>query len=308
MFDGRCLGTKNWLLARVSGLLSNEELEKILLSSQSGQEALVSVYQAAKTKLPAFSLSLLGRKAGISSKGYLSDVFKGRRQLNRSYWHGMADALGLSGLNRQYLFCLLHLDVCEDEICREQFLEQKCQIEKSFAVQMYVDPTPLRDQPFAFELFAAFGLFASRPSRDELVRYFGRERFTEVDSGLSALTQAGLIRRVEDRYECTSEHIVFSSRDSDAQMSHLDFLRGAILEAGKNADKWYGRKDSAYFEASIISASQADYAKKLQTLKDLLLKWQSDLESADADLLIRFNVQIYPLGDSGLHPKSAKPT
>jgi hypothetical protein len=147
---------------------------------------------------------------------------------------------------------------------------------------------------FALQLFCAFGLFANKPTTADLVRYFaGTEAPAAVDAALAALVGLGLVRRIDERWGLLSEQIVFS--EDEKGFSHLDLLKRGLAHAAAHVEEWFPRKTSSHFESSIISVRRERFQKLLPEMKSRLLLARSDLEAGDADMLISFNVQIYPL-------------
>lgn len=61
------------------------------------------------------SLTWLCRRAGMASKGYLSDVMSGRRRLNQRYAEPLAEALGLSGVRVEIFKTLVELEHARGE-------------------------------------------------------------------------------------------------------------------------------------------------------------------------------------------------
>ena len=83
------------------------QVDYILLSSQSSHEALKSLYNFQKQKQPTFSLTILGKKLGISSKGHISDMIRGRRSISRKHWSVLSQVFDLTESQTHYFHCLL---------------------------------------------------------------------------------------------------------------------------------------------------------------------------------------------------------
>ena len=277
------------------------DTSNLLLSSHDSTEALDRVYKAIKLKKNNLTLANLCKKSGISSKGYLSDVLKGKRFLNMKYLDGLTTALEIKGINFEYFKILLERDLTKDPSAKTLWSTKLEELKKAYRIVKTSEPVPQDTALIEFELFCAFGLFKGTPSRKQLLQYFGKDRAFEIDEALHHLEAKGWIEKISNPKNSTNENqwglvvnqIAFS--DDKGNMSHEDFLRQAIISAAENVSQWHGKKAEAHFESFIISVKEETYKEILADLKDQLLSWHSKLETTQADQLIRFNVQIYPI-------------
>ncbi len=65
-------------------------------------------------------------------------------------------------------------------------------------------------------------------------------------------------------------------------------------DARRNVDRWREKRDESIFSSYIISVKRSQYLKVVDQLRRNLLEIQSNLESDDADMLVRFNIQVFP--------------
>ena len=129
----------------------------------------------------------------------------------------------------------------------------------------------------------------------KLQSLFGRGRGVEIDRALQILIAAELVEALGGgNFRLNSHSINFA--ESEDGFSHLDFLKGAMKDAENAVDKWYARADRSFFTWSILSVKRAEYERLLPKLKDQIRVFEADLDGSDADSLIRFNVQVYPIG------------
>lgn len=272
--------------------MRNPAVDDILLTADAGSEILRRFYELRKAENAKYSLAFLCRAAGIKSKGYLADVMNGRRKLNAEYWEDLAHAFGLDGLRSELFRMLLRLDAEEDQAQKKILHAEIASLRKSIAASDETLPERLRGMFFAFEVFCAFGLYKNAPTRDDLRDYFGRSMGVELDAALHLLTSSGLAELQGDRYKLLRDTVKFT--DSEDGISHLNFLRLSIEDAMRKVDKWQPKKEVSYFESNMISVRAKDYAKELPRIKEAIRRMQTNLESSDADLILRFNVQVYP--------------
>ncbi len=271
--------------------MRHDALNEILLSADSSAEIVRRLYDLRKAENAKYSLAFLCRAAGIKSKGYLADVMNGRRKLNPDYWEGLAHGLGLDGLRSELFHLLLEHDVAEEE-SRADLATQIAAHRKAVAASDETMPERLRGMFFAFEVFCAFGLYKNQPTREELGSYFGRAMGVELDSALHLLISAGLAELNDGRYKLLRDTIKFV--DSEDGISLQNFVRLSIESAMLEVDRWIPKSSESYYESNLISVRTADYLKELPRIKDTLRKIQTGLESSDADMILRFNIQVYP--------------
>lgn len=267
--------------------------QTILLFAESSSEALYQLYKYFKSTNSKYSLSYICRRLELNSKGYLSDVIHGRRLLHRRHWKKVAEVFSLTAPFAELLEILFQIDMEKNSESLQELRALLNSKKKSLTFSREVLPDKLRGMFFAFDVFCAFGLFNNQPKKQQLRDYFGVERGLELEVALSILLTTGLIEKTEDDgYKLVKNHIRFS--DSEDGMSHLDFLKQSIEDARNQVERWKNKADQSIFASNIISVRRSDYLKTVERLKRELLEIQSNLESQEADMLIRFNIQVYP--------------
>lgn len=267
--------------------------QQVVLDASSGVEAIQKLIHLAKSFDAKVSLSYLCRRLGLSSKGFLSDVMNGKRSLGEKHWSDFADLFKLDAGIRDILFLLLRLDNEKDAEQKRLLAEEISFKRKAANYSEKILSNKLRGMFFAFDVFCAFGLFKNEPTKDELRRYFGTARGVELEVAINILLTIDLIEKIDNgRYRIKNYNIRFS--DSEDGLSHLDFLKESIEDARRSVEKWKEKRDESIFSSYIISVKQEHYRKVVDKLRRDLLEIQSGLESADADLLVRFNIQVYP--------------
>lgn len=241
-----------------------------------------------------FSLAGLCRKAKISSRGLLADILNGRRRLPVRHGKNLGLALGMNHLEAECFALIIRIEQEKQASERQRLrldLERLCKALKVAVVEQRHQVTSF---PFAFEVFCAFGLFEGRPKREDLLRTFGKARYADIDKALHKLLVGGFIEKDRDGFGIVShDHVVFSSNDA---VEHLGFMKASITDAVDGADHYFANKKAAFFESVILSVNYKTYEKILDVVRQESLKWQSALEASNADALVRFNIQIYPIG------------
>lgn len=189
---------------------------------------------------------------------------------------------------------LFALDAKRDDDERQRLLTQLSIVKKALNIREQSLTTDATRLFFGLEVFCAFGLFGNRASSAQLKTFFAASSPVLIDQTLELLTSLDLIRRDDGAYCVKTSHVVFMQ--DIAEISHVEFLKLALAHAMQNVEHWFARKPESYFDSAVLSVKREQYVASLADLKsDMLLK-QAELESGDADMLVRFNVQIYPIG------------
>ncbi len=269
-----------------------DESKSNLADLDRAHDALALLIRRAKALNPKQTLGFLAKKAGIPSTGYLSDVMSGRRQLHAKYRDALLDALDVTGTVRSFVTVLLHLEDVGSGDGSDGLQIERDAIRKVLRQQSRQFPERLAGMFFAFEVFAAFGLSGQKATRDQLREFFGVGRGIEIERALGLLIQSGLIEREGDAFRIVSDQFYFIGKDG---LSHIDYLTMALREAEDKVSTWYEKPDQSFFVSSILSVKDATFRAKLPEIKAAMKRVESDLETGDADRLIRVNVQIYPL-------------
>jgi uncharacterized protein (TIGR02147 family) len=251
-----------------------------------------SLYEVLKAKHPKLSLASLAEKSGLRSKGYLSDVINGRRPLALARAPGLAKALGLTGLSLNYFVGRVELENAKSDRERNKINEKLSAILKAMDVEVRSMPASLQAHGMVFECFCAIGLFGANCRRSDLIKYFGRDRAFELDAALDQLEEMGAIKREADQIHLGSKHISFVD---GSEKERVAFVRAGLEDAQIKLDRWFGQRSEAHFETVVISVQRMQYQKFLNKMRAEIEAWQGELESEQADQIIRMNVQIYPL-------------
>ena len=267
-----------------------------LFAAENSSQALRNLYRLRKAANAKHSLAFFCREAGIPSTGYLSDVLSGKRTLATKYKRPIIAAFGLKAERARFLRLLIDRDN-EAQGKRRRQLEQKVALaRKALKITFRRIPGELQGLFTALEVFCAFSLFRNRPTLTDLTGYFGDGRRGEVEAALATLTGLKLIAVDEEdptRHRLLTDHIVFS--EGTEGFSHVEFLKLALANAVDEIGYWFPKKDESYFSSVTMSVNRQQFRKVLGELKQKMLLTQAELESPEADSLVRFNVQIYPL-------------
>lgn len=275
----------------------SEAAQSLVAQAESAQAAIRLLYEHYKALSPKASLAFFCARAGVRSKGYLADVLSGRRKLNVKFAAGLAAAFALTGPAATAFKLLVELeDESLDAKARTALEERLKVLRRTLAVERAPLPAELARMAMAFEVYSAFGLFKNAPRHADLLRYFGERHARELDAALALLERHALIATDGDVFRARLNAIVFGAGGG---FDHLDFLRSSLRDAERQLKTWFPKRDEAYVESVILSVRRADYVKMLPLLRERMLEARTALDVEDADMLVRFNVQIYPVRSSG---------
>lgn len=270
-------------------------VKKILLEAGTASAAIKAFYEYYKLLNPKLSLAWFCGRAGIKSKGYLADVISGRRVLNQKYAEPLAAAFGLKGHAARAFKIMVEIE--SGELDTEGLVKAE---ERLVTLRRSLDvdrgdplPTELARMAMAFEVYCSFGLYGNAPEKADLVRYFGERHAAELDAALALLARHELIEEHEGRFRATKNAVVFGA--SGACFDHIDYLRSSLRDAERALKAWFPKRDEAYIESVILSVRKEDYLRMLPLLRERILETRSRLDTEDADMLVRFNVQVYPV-------------
>jgi len=279
-------------IEKVEGM-SKTDSNRIIYQAKNSSEALRGLYEFEKATNKSKSLAYYCKRAGIPSTGYLSDVLSGKRTVNVKYRIAIVRAFDLSAEAAASLRLLIDIDNESDPDRIKTMKNKLSATKKALKVTHFTLPTETRDLFTALDVFCAFGLFGNRPTKSQLEHYFQSGKEHDVTRSLQLLESLGLISTEGDVFCLLHEHVIFGSQEG--RLSHVEFLKMAIAHAAENVTDWFEQKEKAYFTSSVVSVRKEKYAGILQDIRTKMLVAQSDLESDNADMLVRFNVQIYPI-------------
>lgn len=254
-----------------------------------------ALFERKKQTHPHFSIAQLCKACGIPSRGYLSEFLNGKRRLNSRYWKSFIKCFGLTGRLATAGQLLFEMEDTDDEGERRVLQEKLESLRRSFKKVEESFPSRLHGMVFAAEVYCAFGLYGNNPTKEQLKGYFGRSRALDVEYALACLMGIEVIglNTETQRYFIRENTIRFTdSEDSGLTMS--SFHEYAVQDAERAFKKWFASQD-AYFETIMISVKKNRLPEFIEKVKDHSILAAQEVESTEADILIRFNVQIYPL-------------
>lgn len=267
------------------------QVDYILVSSESSHEALKRLYHFQKQKHPSFSLTILGKKLGIASKGHVSDMIRGRRSISRKHWTVLSQVFDLSETQTHYFQCLLEKDHCKCQSQKDYFTRQLESLERLINRSVDHSTLPSKDSStkFAVELLKSFPIFNNKPNFRDILDYFGRHRFKEIQSSLGYLIEENLIEADNGFY------FLKGGEAADSLLMEKDYLKGSLIEACDFLDQ-LRENQTAIFSSDILCVNGSEYQKILEDFRVKLYNLRKRDKSGQEDTLVKVNLQVYPLG------------
>lgn len=267
-------------------------IEKIA-GFDSTHEVLRCIYLYLKKDNPKYSMGYIFKAAGLSSKGYLSDILSGRRRLKTQHVRGMAKAMSLPKKVENWLHILVECEQEKDPRKRESLLRKRESVRKQLGIhhKLYKSKSPVS---LLIDVFSGLSLTEGKASSESLLQFFPGYTEREITNALEDLQAEGMLSKSGDTYVSLKSHLMLSDRTYPEQ--HLEFLEQSIEKAKNNVRPWLRHNQESFFESSLVSVNKEQYKKLLPELKNLFERFQCEVETNDANELIRFNIQIYPSG------------
>lgn len=278
---------KECILRTIETLMS-----KILIAADNSPDALRELYKFRKSQNSKMSLEWIAKKSGIPSKSNLSDVMAGRRKLNSKYIAALSAALGLKGIQVTFFGKLVERDSVRKADLREQIEAELKMLRKAIGIEVIESSAFI--PPLGFYIFSALGLFSNKATLGDFKSYFRRRSLKEIEEVLGQLVEQGLIKKEGVFYVPAENQISFGGEH--ASESFLSFYDQS-LEVAKSAVRKHWKSEQSLFNSTIISVKRDILAKEIKNFKEALYKAHSAFESSEANLLVQFNVQIYPVED-----------
>lgn len=234
------------------------------------------------------------KDCAVSAPPHISDCnHLNKRLLSVKYIDTIALPFRLDERQAAVLRCLISVDNAPDETQRLEAKGKLVRARRSLAFSFESLPETLAGNSFAFLLFCSFGFFGNRPTRKDLDSLFARERSEDLQQGLEFLLNHGYIAREDQTFVVLKNNIVFV--EGDGELTREAFLLAAFQDGISKVPIYLNRKRDAHFESGILSVKRACYRELLPRIRHLIVELQSQVEDQEADLLVRFNIQIYPV-------------
>jgi uncharacterized protein (TIGR02147 family) len=271
-------------------VLCRPEISVILVGSQTIAELILGILEHKKISHPSFTASSLAKRAQIS-RSYLSEVLSGKKKISKTAAISVRSALGLLHLESGYFDAILQKELAKTE--NEKIEAQK---EVNICLKLLQSVRGERQVPegatlLAFDIYAAIGMFGnSGASLAQLKALFQQHLGLEVQGALKWLVAKGVLKTENENYFYTKSGLVFSAAEGSLRE---DFWRESLQDSVKNLGKF--ADEDCYFSSYSVSVQKKHAKKILSEMKKLIFEKLTELDSPEADGLMRLNIQMYPI-------------
>jgi uncharacterized protein (TIGR02147 family) len=265
-----------------------------LVGARNSSIALKEIYQLKKQLNRNLSYAFLAQRLAQKSRGYVADLVNGKRPVPKRLASPLVSALGLEPVAQEYFISLVAREHARSPEQESEWQNELDRLKKLISMNRTTESdVKFSDVYFTFELFCTISLFKNGCTRARLNEYFGPGREEVVETAVAQLLEAGSIEDRGGVLVQKDKHIKLFGENRLVEVVH--FLHESLRQTHSVLFKWFQRPKESFFDSTIISVRKADYEKYLPLLAKTMQKMKSDLENDEADQLIRFNVQIFPL-------------
>lgn len=267
-------------------------VSSLLVASENSGDAIRRLFHHKKSLVPTVSLGTLCRAIGLSSRGYLGDVIKGRRLLNETYLDSIAAYFDLDETQGQLLRLLLQRDRCKTT---EEHSELDARVTTQRAVLTIRHasvPAETRALFLALDVFAAFGITGNVTNLDTLQALFPRTERNALEESLLFLAKLQLMEVREDgTYRLRSDHAQLAALQ--AQIPVREYFRTMLESSARIVETHFEKRDEALFGCFAVSVKKEQLVTKLPKVRALMNEMVVLLESNEADTLLRLNLAVH---------------
>ncbi|SMF29235.1 TIGR02147 family protein [Pseudobacteriovorax antillogorgiicola] len=270
---------------------------KSVLLSHSGIESLEKIIALRKTEKPSFSKNYISKRIGLKSRGYLTDVFKGRKKLSARYVGPIIETLSLDTTEATLLEkkILLETEFAKSEKVRDQ-LDREIKILTKTLKYHEINMDDMRDI-FTFSLvYLSLFLFPEhQASERELMAILKDVPAQRIQSALRCLHQRELVTKADGIYKINHKKDFSFLFTNFSQQHEIKHLQSAIDESRSKVPDIAKKRDEVLFLSSLLTVKKQSYMEAIDKLKDTFRTVHSELEDDEPDTLVRLNLQMYPV-------------
>ena len=227
--------------------------------------------------------------------GYLTIFTDLNRRTCSKYLAKLAKIFSLSNTEFRFLEVLVQIDLAKTDKGSKAHAEALARLKEELSLQPKEVKSHFASYVLLSEIFCALSLFGEPPTQDEILQRFSHRQFLDVQSALAELEQLKVIERDPK----TKTYRQLQNKVSWIQGDNLDATIKGIEEIYKDGilqlPRFFPSRDLSFYNASIVSTDWAKFLALLPKLREEIYRLESEIESNQADSLVRFNVQVYPV-------------
>ncbi|MDQ3233011.1 MAG: TIGR02147 family protein [Pseudobdellovibrionaceae bacterium] len=268
-----------------------------ILLSHRGIPALERLIALKKMENSAYTKNYLTRRVGLSSRGYLTDVFKERKKLSARFVRPLVAILDLEPFEATYLEkkLLLETEYAKSAEVREELQAELTILEKNFR-SMTLEVEDNFDVYALSLVYLSLFLFPEKTAgHRDLLKVLPILPAATIERSLQFLLQKSLI--VEQGHRLTvnpdKDFSFLSAQYSAGQ--EADYLKKSFMEGIERLPLLRQQRDDVIFHSSVLTVKRSAYREFIKRIKQDFRTYHAELDHENPDALVRFNVQLYPL-------------
>ncbi|NRA66055.1 MAG: TIGR02147 family protein [Pseudobacteriovorax sp.] len=272
-------------------------VERTVILSHSPMEALEKLIMLRKSEKPSFNKSAISRRLGCSSRSYLTDILKGRKSISIRLVKPLITLLGLDEHESRYLEIqlLLTTSFASDDATRSGLEGERKQLRSLLTSNKVQFDEKIELNAIFLVYLTLYILPGKQGSYRSLYAKLTMLTAQQIQKSAHELIRQGLIQEQDSVLSiCTEKEFSFLDSESSDDYEQ-DFLRSAIEESIEHLPMVKEKRQDVIFHSSLITAEKAQLHSLLETMRNELSALRAKVESKNANQLVRFNLQLYPL-------------
>jgi uncharacterized protein (TIGR02147 family) len=268
-----------------------------ILLSHPGVPALERLIVMKKMENSSFTKNYVSRRVGLSSRAYLTDVFKGRKKLSARYVRPLVATLDLEAYEAAYLEkkLLLETEYAKSPGVREELQNELVVLEKSFRSMTLTVEDSFDVYALSLVYLSLFLFPEKKASQRELMKVLDILPASTLERSIHFLLKKGLVIEHEHRLTVNPEKdFSFLSAQYSANQE-VDYLKKSFAEGIERLPMLQHQRDEVIFHSSILTVKRSVYREFIKKIKQDFRTYHAELDHENPDSLVRFNVQLYPL-------------
>jgi len=248
-----------------------------------------------------FSFAELGRRAGFQARDFLTRVIKGQKNLSEKSAASLCDALGLSGVRKEYLIHLVGFNQCKDPEKRNEYYyhlsrlaRKKTGYNKTTLIPH--DKYELYSQWYHTAVRSLIGIFEFKGDFEWLAKKVSPQiTVAQAKKSVQLLLKLNLIRlNADGAYNIVDEAV--STGDAVVRNALGDFYRKSFKHAAQSIEKT--SRNHRHINGITMGVSLETYEKMTQRIIDFRKELaQMAVEDENADRVYQLTMALFPVSE-----------
>jgi hypothetical protein len=222
-----------------------------------------------------------------------------RRKLPLRFVDRLAAVFNLEGMERELLRSLARKELARNAAARDDLEKQVRVLRRALEARRTEAKAEDSISLVLFEVYCALSAAGEKAEAADLGAMLPRLTIAELERALATLAASGLVAQDVGRYTAAKDLVVFT--DGADNVRRLEtFIRTTLDAARSGVDAWFPRRDVAHLQSMIFNVSESALREILPRLRVAISEIQEDIVRNPGDVLVHFNVQLFPTANSRL--------